>query len=281
MLIRGSSEANHGGLRVRRTLVVAATVVTALVVPTAATPLIGGAETGSTQYRNVGAIGVVDDGTFYELCTGTLVSANVMLTAGHCTFSFAELEEDGDDVVATFDPAPTASSTFVDAVAFDTHPDYVDTLRGNSKCGLYGQCTTDVGLVELDPAPAGVIPATLAATGYVDSLDLKTQQFIVVGYGVEGFESANAPIGPTGGVRKFGTFQAVPGQDVTGDLFLKLSGRHSGTGTCYGDSGSPVFANGVVVAIDVFSQSLVCSSVGYYTRLDAPSVSSWLAAELA
>jgi hypothetical protein len=256
-------------------------VLSALAVPSAAMSLIGGTLTGSTQFGNVGAIGVVDDGTFYELCTGTLVAANKMLTAGHCTFDFAALEDDGDDVVATFDPVPTASSTFIDAVAFHTHPDYVNTLRGNSKCGLYGQCTTDVGVVQLASSPAGVTPATRASAGYLDTLNLKTQQFTVVGYGVSGFENANTPTGPPGGERRSGTLEAVPGQDVTRDLFVKLSGRHSGVETCYGDSGAPVFANGVVVAIDVFGQSLTCSSVGYYARLDSTSVSTWLTNVLA
>ena len=52
--------------------------------------------------------------------------------------------------------------TVYDAATFYTHPDYVDRLNGNSKCGLYGQCTTDVGLVELATAPTGVTPATIA-----------------------------------------------------------------------------------------------------------------------
>jgi hypothetical protein len=167
-----------------------------------------------------------------------------------------------------------------DAIAFYTHPDYVDELRGNSKCGLFGQCTTDVGLVELATATT-VTPAVLAPENYVNTLDLKTQLFTIVGYGVEGFANANTPIGPNGGTRKFGTFEAIPGQDVTGDLFLKLSGRHFDTETCFGDSGGPVFANGYLVGVVSFGQSWVCASMGYYTRIDVESVSDWIAITLA
>jgi len=263
----------------KRIFLVAALAVGAFLAPSAAQPLVGGEPTGSTSYTNVGAFGVVVNGTFLEVCSGTLIASNAILTAGHCTFYFEELEETSYDVVFTLDPAPTASSTFYDATAFYTHPEYVDELRGNSKCGLYGQCTTDVGLVELSTDVSGATPATLAPEAYVDTLDLKTQRFQIVGYGIEGFENANTPIGSAGGTRKVGTFEAL-GQDVTRDLFLKLSGQHYGAETCFGDSGGPVFANGYVVAVVSFGQSLVCASMGYYTRVDAPSVATWISETL-
>ena len=267
----------------RRLVALAATAVAALMLAGSATPLIGGSPTGSSQYTNVGAFGVVVNGTFLQVCSGTLIEPNVVLTAGHCTVFFEELETRASNplnVVFTFDPTPTAASTFYDASEFFTHPDYVDELRGNSKCGLFGQCTTDVGLVELASEPS-VTPAELVPEGYVDTLDLKTQLFTIVGYGVEGFANANTPLGPAGGTRKFGTFKAIPGQDVTGDLFLKLSGRHFDTETCFGDSGGPVFANGLIVGVVSFGQSWVCASMGYYTRVDVESVSTWIARTIA
>ena len=259
----------------KRLLLIAVVCATALLVPSAAKPLIGGEETGTASYTNVGAFGIVRDGAFLEICSGTLIAPDVVLTAGHCTVYFEELEQSGYEIVFTLDPSPSGTSTVYEATAFYTHPDYVDRLNGNSKCGLYGQCTTDVGLVELATAPTGVTPATIAPAGYVDTLDLKTQTFNIVGYGVEGFSNANTPLGPDGGTRKVGTFGAL-GQDVTGVRFLKLSGQHYDTETCFGDSGGPVFANGYVVAVVSFGQSWVCASNGYYTRLDTTSVADWI-----
>jgi secreted trypsin-like serine protease len=264
---------------VKRLLLVAVVIASALLAPSAAKPLIGGEATGTGSYTNVGAFGIIRDGAFSEICSGTLIAPNVVLTAGHCTVYFAELEQRGFNIVFTLDPSPTATSTVYDATAFYTHPDYVDKLNGNSKCGLYGQCTTDVGLVELATAPTSVTPATIAPLGYVDTLDLKTQLFYIVGYGVEGFSNANTPLGSPGGTRKVGAFEAL-GQDVTADQFLKLTGQHYNDATCFGDSGGPVFANGYVVAVVSFGQSWVCASNGYYTRLDTESVSSWISATL-
>lgn len=267
----------------RRFVAVLATGLVALTFTGSASPLIGGAPTGTSQHTNVGAFGAVVNGTFLEVCTGTVIEPNVALTAGHCTVFFEELETretNPINIVFTLDPSPTAGSTFYDAVEFFTHPDYVDELRGNSKCGLFGQCTTDVGIAELATATT-VAPADVAPEGYVDTLNLKTQLFTIVGYGIEGFANANTPLGPPGGTRKVGTFQAIPGQDVTRDLFLKLSGRHFDTETCFGDSGGPVFANGYLVAVVSFGQSWVCASMGYYTRVDVESVSTWIATTIA
>jgi secreted trypsin-like serine protease len=264
----------------KRLLLVAVVSASALLAPSAAKPLIGGEATGTASYTNVGAFGIIRNGAFHEICSGTLIAPNAVLTAGHCTVFFADQEQQGSSIVFTLDPSPTGKSTVYDATAFYTHPDYVDRLNGNSKCGLYGQCTTDVGLVELATAPTGATPATLAPVNYVDTLDLKTQIFQIVGYGVEGFSNANTPLVSEGGTRKVGTFEAL-GQDVTADRFLKLSGQHYNDATCFGDSGGPVFANGYVVAVVSFGQSLVCASTGYYTRLDTASVSSWIAATLA
>jgi hypothetical protein len=264
----------------KRLLLVAVLAASALLVPSAAKPLIGGAPTGTGNYTNVGAFGIIRNGEFREICSGTLIAPKAVLTAGHCTVFFDSLEQAGSNVVFTLDPSPTAASTVYDATAFFTHPDYVDTLNGNSKCGLFGQCTTDVGIAELASAPAGVTPATVVPLNYVDTLNLKTQLFNIVGYGVEGFTNANTALGPDGGTRKVGTFTAV-GQDVTAPRFLKLTGQHFQTETCFGDSGGPVFANGSVVAVTSFGQSIVCASNGYYTRIDTASVQSWISSTLA
>ena len=194
----------------RRFVALAAIVFAALTFAGSASPLIGGTPTGTAQHTNVGAFGVVLNGTFLEVCSGTVIEPNVVVTAGHCTFFFEQLESRTTplDVVFTLDPSPTAASPSYDAVDFFTHPDYVDELRGNSKCGLFGECTTDVGLAELGTASTATLAAR-APRGYVDTLDLKSQLFTIVGYGTQGFANAQTPIGPDG--------WDAQGRDVRGD----------------------------------------------------------------
>ena len=54
----------------RRLIALAVIVVAALSLAGPATPLIGGTETGTSQYTNVGAFGVVINGEFFESAAG-------------------------------------------------------------------------------------------------------------------------------------------------------------------------------------------------------------------
>jgi secreted trypsin-like serine protease len=76
----------------KRLLLVAVFTASALLTPSAAKPLIGGEATGTTSYTNVGAFGIMRNDAFSEICSGTLIAPNAVLTAGHCTFFFDDLE---------------------------------------------------------------------------------------------------------------------------------------------------------------------------------------------
>src|SRR3954454_16121866 len=95
----------------KRLLLVAVVSTVALLAPSAAKPLIGGEATGTTSYTNVGAFGIIRDGAFHEICGGTLVAPNVVLTAGHCTVYFEGLEQGGSEILFTLDPSPSGTST--------------------------------------------------------------------------------------------------------------------------------------------------------------------------
>lgn len=240
--------------------------------------MIGGQLDTEGRYPNVAAIGVVTEGVFFRLCSGTLIMPRVIATAGHCAFFLPLVEADGYDVVVTFDALPSATSTVFDAVAFYVHPDYVDPLRGISKCGLFGWCTDDFGIAVLAEEVVGITPASLPPIGLTDQLDLKTESFIVAGYGLEGFHPAHHPflIGQVSGRRKFAEFRAIPANDVTSGLFLKLMAADPHTGICYGDSGSPVFYGATVVANSTIVPSEVCASTSYHARYDTASFQNWL-----
>lgn len=260
-------------------LVVGLTLALAVltVVSRPAEAIIGGQLDTDGRYPNVGAIGVVTEGVFFRFCSGTLIMPRVIATAAHCAIFLPAVEAEGYDVVVTFDALPSATSTVFDAVAFYVHPDYVDELRGISKCGLFGWCTDDFGIAVLAEEVVGITPAPLPPIGLIDQLDLKAESFTVVGYGLEGFHPAHhpLPIGRVGGRRKFAEFEAIPSNDVTSELFLKLQADPH-TGVCFGDSGSPAFHGSTVVANSTIMSSEVCASNSYHARYDTASFQNWL-----
>ena len=227
-----------------------------------AVAILGGQFDGN-RHPNV-ALVLVDG---QPICTGFLyrtapsrTTSNLVATAGHCTSG-----ETGRFSV-TFDPTPSANSTYYAGTAF-TDPDYATPPKFNNSLQQFA--TDDLGVIVLDQAVNGVVPADLPSVGQVDTLNLKTQKFTVVGYGYEGFHPAKNPLG--GDRRMFAVVPATPGQRTqTGDQFLRLDGEQSGT--CFGDSGGPTFlgTGNTVVAVTSWGQSYVCSDHSYEYRIDNP-----------
>jgi hypothetical protein len=144
----------------------------------------------------------------------------------------------------------------------------------------------DAGVVLLDPAD-GVPPSTYGAVAEEDWLEQYGSRrgsehlFEVAGYGL----TASGPFTDEGGdVRlkgdvKLNTLRGSVPPD-TYALFSNNSGQHATGGTCFGDSGGPIFDNtdsNVVVAVTSFGFSLTCSGVGGGYRIDQPDDLAFLA----
>jgi len=227
-------------------------------------------------------------------CTGTLVDADTVVTAGHCTFAVGEggdlpdnpraggtdmwfnVEEEPDFSIlppsAGFVPdrneerydewsaALDASDEWHRATTF-THPEYVD-----AEFLLH-----DVGVIELaEPIELdeyGVLPP-LNYLNQFDGGQKKTQTFTSVGYGLE----ESGPKTSVGGdTRRKADQKLVSLKGVYGlrDVAAKFS--HSKGGTCFGDSGGPTLVAGTnqIVTVTSFGNNLNCTSGGSY-RLDQP-----------
>ena len=254
----------------RKALLVAlalATCVTGLVA-TAALAIVGGEV--DTVHKNVGLVRFTTaDGRFR--CSGTLISQTVVLTAGHCTegpatnvyVSFDDALQP-DPLQAGITPAEKAAreARYIKGAA---HPD----PGWNGKLSISKQ--HDQGVVVLE-APAsskwpGITPAPLPPVGYLDGNQgaLKNETFTLSGYGVDiGDKKAQIVIRE----RRMTTSYLKNVQSEV--VVFQVNDRDSkaGGGSCFGDSGGPVFVNGFVLGDASYVNSLTCNATGSYQRTD-------------
>jgi hypothetical protein len=197
----------------------------------------------------------------FELCSGSLVSATVFVTAAHCfpegAHVIVDLEEDA------FGDLHTQYPHAAPGVA---HPDPNWTSLGN---GLSQSDRNDLAVVKLLgpglPQPNGRY-ARLPARGYDDTLP-GNQAVEIVGYGIQ----TQKPV--TFGSRFDAPAKIVPGGGATGSEFLKISSSEGQGGTtCNGDSGGPDLQAGtdLMLAISSYGPSATCKAVAYSQRMDTP-----------
>src|SRR5438445_3818259 len=133
-----------------------------------------------TTHPNVGAILVVrPDGSVGGFCSGTLVSARVFLTAGHCTDALTAFGIPASRLRISFAPNLFGAGAERLAVSgYQSHPDYNWGPTSNPH---------DLGVIILREAVEGVSFGIPAPAGYLDDLAaagaLKSATFINVGYG--------------------------------------------------------------------------------------------------
>ncbi len=178
-----------------------------------------------------------------ENCTGTLISAHVVLTAGHCVRSGFGVS--GRTIESLVRPRDNCSK----AMSLDAA-----TVPGAEPHGVF--LFPDVALIHLDEALCGTVPAELAPSSPKEG-DLVS----AAGFGI-GADDANIPNHLSGRVN-LQTKAALLGQDegensdwksfaaATFDTYspwMRFARPATEYGSvCNGDSGGPVFseANGV------------------------------------
>jgi Trypsin len=235
-------------------------------------------------YSNTGAFIVKSPSTgqIFPICSGTLITSDVFLTAGHCTAFFTqELAPQGFTAYVSFDGsipfgALTSNITKLESVAaVVTNPNF------NQRQSDPG----DIGALILTSNVGAITPATLPACGLLDQLaaqnGLKTAVFTPVGYGVQ-----NRVVG--GGVPFFQDRNPIPRMFAFSSFnalnpgYLRLSQNPStgNGGTCFGDSGGPNFltVNGqqIIAAITITGDT-VCRSTNVDYRLDTSSAQAFFA----
>ena len=237
----------------------------------------------NNTFRNTGAfiIKSPSTGQIFPICSGTMITANVFLTASHCTAYFEqELAPEGYTAYVSLDQSIpfgslTSNKTTLLAVAHVvTNPNYNPSQSDSA----------DIAVLILQ-RDAHVTPATLPACGLLDQLvsqnGLKNAVFTAVGYGVQNRVTGGGvpyfqDLNPIPRMFSFSSFNSLNG----GYLRLSQNPSTGNGGTCFGDSGGPNFltvsGQQTLVAITITGDS-VCRSTNVDYRVDTASAQGFLA----
>jgi Trypsin len=286
---------------IRRAVAAAAAVVAvaagvAVLTTSPAEAQTGGVPDGN-NHPNVGLILFYDpDGRFR--CSATLISPTVVITAAHCTAGTVGKTLVTFDSTIWADSTPPASSSVLFPVATNPAAGYTGTETGGSVTRAWGTAHAhpnysnftdlnnwnDVGVVILDSPITTITPATVAPLNYLDGYEqpnLNNTLFDLVGYGTEVRKPESGPQKPQPmSYPLIRRYTNAPGQKLTPQI-LQLNGNpndtRGGGGTCFGDSGGPVFLNGLIVAVTSYGYTQNCRYLGGYQRVEIAGVQSWLA----
>jgi hypothetical protein len=258
----------------------------------------GQPDRGSVAHPYVGALVSVPPSGEFEgqripVCSGTLISARVFLTAGHCTDLL--IKEDLPSYISLDPTYKPGASEVIKATPY-THPKFCfPTHEDKGKCRLPPQrpeivgtlprdVRYDVGVVVLEePVRMGTYGA-LPDAGLVHTLK-EGQRLTTVGYGARGFDLVSkSPLQPQPRPlddRYSATVRLLSTNEAVGDMLVKTTGvsliKGKGEGSCFGDSGGPLLVGDQQTIVGVTSEAStpLCRGPAYYQRVDLPRVLKW------
>jgi hypothetical protein len=264
-------------------LVVAVSIT--FLTPSSVKAIVYGFVDTNNVFNNSGAFIVKSPttGDISPICSGTLISSTVFLTASHCTVFFEnDLAPLGFRAFVSFDnPIP-----FGDLTSNQTRLIPVTQVVTNPNFNQTQSDTGDIAVLLVRAKDTqGITPAQLPPAGLLDQLasqnSLKSAVFTPVGYGLQNRVTGGGPpffqdSNPAPRMYAFSGFNAL------NNTFLRLSQNPAvgNGGACFGDSGGPNFLdyNGarILVAITITGDA-VCRSTNVVYRTDTASARAFLA----
>jgi Trypsin len=259
----------------RKTMAFVAIVAAALFLVPASQAITDGELDGNGHPAVVLVLMEVDGKPMFR-CSGTLLSATIVLTAGHCAgepgeFSgiriFAEANVQDDKTY----PGPGGPNTY-EATAFASHPQFTSAAF----------FLHDVGIIKLAKPVTGVSQyGTLPGVNSLDTLATRRGQqdvtFTAVGYGLQKIVSHVFIEAQRVRMVAHPKLNQING-GIVGDFSLLLSNNTSTGGTCFGDSGGPNFVGDsmVIGGVTSFGLNGNCAGTGGVFRVDRANVQSFI-----
>jgi hypothetical protein len=237
-----------------------ALILSALLVAPAGAVTYGEPDNGAHPY--VGLVVFYDaTGTPTHRCSGTLLSPRVFLTAGHCTFETASAQVWFQERVTAATGYPLTGG--VTGTPY-THPNFTGELTVPA--------TYDIGVVVLDKRVTMPAYGRLPREGVLDDLAIKRGEqdvtFTVVGYGLQQVK----PREMREVTRLKATVKLTNLSSMLTDGFNLHTSNAPGTGggTCFGDSGGPVFLgnSATVAGVNSFVLNQNCKGASFAYRVD-------------
>jgi len=216
--------------------------------------------TPTTGFPEVGVVGIRQQNDRLATCSGTLIAPTVVLTAAHCLV-------DAVDAAAVFVPEVGPRLEMLSS-GFVVHPEY------------QGRPFADIALVFLSSPAGSILPATLPESRP------RGRRGEIVGFGTDGGDFTI--------VKRVGTVKllrrcprrarkrvGLGRRELADSLCWKP--KAGGNDTCVGDSGGPLFVDGVVAG--VHSAGISTSPVGCPSQIswdtDVARFRDWIDAEVA
>jgi secreted trypsin-like serine protease len=230
------------------------------------------------DHPSVGSIVLkIPDWGIYQICTGTMISEDVFLTASHCIEPLDGYLQSypGSIIGVVFDPTISEASTIYTGV-WHINPAYVSRGKNNDP--------GDVGVIVMDSVPAGIFPSQLPPLGLLDQLKdqhlLDNTLFTAVGYGTVRENKQTAWQAIHDNVDRNRADQE--NLSLTAAWLTNSMNQATGNGgTCYGDSGGPHFIHlegietNIVVSVTVTGDAN-CKATDKTYRVDTEAARQFL-----
>ncbi|GGB99148.1 trypsin-like serine protease [Cellulomonas carbonis] len=243
------------------------------------------------EHPFVGLLVMYDEnGEFMGRCSGSLLTPEIFLTAGHCT--------DGATSARVY-LQQDAGVSYDAELGYDPVSGYPETCAAGTEgvlCSYASQVfnygfadfegfpnTLDAGLVVLDTPLVVDEYAVLAAPGtldpYATQRGLKDLTVTASGYGLS-YSSPTEVVSYRERLMANARITNLVSAN-TGGFNLQATGNGKGKGgTCSGDSGGPVFLGGyesnLVVAVTSFGLNSYCRGTDFAYRTDTTEVIDWI-----